>query len=209
MKVLIETEQSKNKIVMSHQEKTAESYFTWKFNSWIIQFWTKFHENWKIKKKVWHCVLATVHALPAEAKLEGEWNQRVRHFSHHIVVRSVQLPPVLLLRGFPHLKVLRFWNFKFLKSGLFSAFFSKMSVETTKFEKIFVVILTRESCSVHATAYVSKSWRRFFKTNVVEAYYTNFNIKKILSYFCGLPRISESQNKSGKQNWRVQHNNSF
>ena len=123
---LLETEQPESNLKTKYvpSNKTAESYFTWKFNSWIIQFWTKFHENWKIKKKVWHCVLATVHALTAEAKLEGEWNQRVRHFSHHIVVRSVQLP-VLLLRGFPHSEVLRFWNFKFLKSDLFSALFSK------------------------------------------------------------------------------------
>ena len=107
-----------------HQKKPTESYFNWKFNSWIIQFWTKVPLKLKNQEKVWHCVLATVHALPAEAKVEGGWNQRVRHFSHHIVVRSVQLP-VLLLRGFPHSEVLRFWNFKFLKSGLFSAFFSK------------------------------------------------------------------------------------
>ena len=44
------------------------------------------------------------------------------------------------------------------------------SKKATKFEKIFVVLLTRASCSVHATAYLSKSWRRFFKTNVVKLY---------------------------------------
>ena len=31
------------------------------------------------------------------------------------------------------------------------------SEKATKFEKIFVVLLTRASCSVHATAYLSKS----------------------------------------------------
>ena len=41
------------------------------------------------------------------------------------------------------------------------------SEKATKFEKIFVVLLTRASCSVHATAYLSNSRRRFFKTNVV------------------------------------------
>ena len=48
------------------------------------------------------------------------------------------------------------------------------SEKATKFEKIFVVLLTRASCSVRATAYLSKSRRRFFKTNVVKSYYTNF-----------------------------------
>ena len=44
-----------------------------------------------------------------------------------------------------------------------------------KFEKkFFVVLLTRASCSVLAAAYLSKSRRRFFKTNVVKSYYTNF-----------------------------------
>ena len=41
-------------------------------------------------------------------------------------------------------------------------------------KKIFVVLLTRASCSVHATPYLSKSRRRFFKTNVVKLYYTTF-----------------------------------
>ena len=48
------------------------------------------------------------------------------------------------------------------------------SEKATKFEKIFVVLLTRALFSVGATAYLSKSWRRFFKTNVVKSYYTNF-----------------------------------
>ena len=43
-------------------------------------------------------------------------------------------------------------------------------------KKIFVVLLTRASCSVCATAYLSKSRWRFFKTNVVNLYYTIFNI---------------------------------
>ena len=30
--------------------------------------------------------------------------------------------------------------------------------------------------SVRATAFLSKSWRRFFKTNVVMSYYTNFKV---------------------------------
>ena len=50
------------------------------------------------------------------------------------------------------------------------------SEKATKFEKIFVVLLTRVSCSVRATAYLSKSRRRFFKTNVVKSYYTNFKL---------------------------------
>ena len=37
------------------------------------------------------------------------------------------------------------------------------SEKATKLKKIFVVLLTRASCSVHATAYLSKSRRRFFK----------------------------------------------
>ena len=48
------------------------------------------------------------------------------------------------------------------------------SEKARKFEKIFVILLTRASCSVRATAYLSKSQRRFFKTNVVKSYYTNF-----------------------------------
>ena len=48
------------------------------------------------------------------------------------------------------------------------------SEKATKFEKIFIVLLTRASCSVRATAYLSKSRRRFFKTNVVKLYNTNF-----------------------------------
>ena len=42
-------------------------------------------------------------------------------------------------------------------------------------KKIFVILLTRVSCSVHSTVYLSKSRRRFFKTNVVKSYYINFN----------------------------------
>ena len=47
--------------------------------------------------------------------------------------------------------------------------------------------MTRASCSVRATAYLSKSRRRFFKTNVDKSYYTNFNkkswkLKKLRSY---------------------------
>jgi hypothetical protein len=34
--------------------------------------------------------------------------------------------------------------------------------------------LTRGSCSVRATAYLSKSPRRFLKTNVDKSYYTKF-----------------------------------
>ena len=49
------------------------------------------------------------------------------------------------------------------------------SEKATKFEKIFVVLLTRASCSVRATAYLSKSRQRFFKTNLDKSYYTNFN----------------------------------
>ena len=41
-------------------------------------------------------------------------------------------------------------------------------------KKIFFVLLTRASCSVCAIAYLSKSQQRFFKTNVVNLYYTNF-----------------------------------
>ena len=36
------------------------------------------------------------------------------------------------------------------------------SEKATKFEKIFVVLLTRASCSVRTTAYLSKSRRNFF-----------------------------------------------
>ena len=37
------------------------------------------------------------------------------------------------------------------------------SEKATKFEKNFVVLLTRALCSVGATVYLSKSWRRFLK----------------------------------------------
>ena len=49
------------------------------------------------------------------------------------------------------------------------------SEKARKFEKVFVVLLTRAPCSVHAKVYLSKSQRRFFKTYVVKLYYTNFN----------------------------------
>ena len=64
------------------------------------------------------------------------------------------------------------WKFQLsiLKFG-----FSK---KATKFEKIFEVLSTRASCSVRTKAYLSKSWRRFFKTNVVKSYYTDFKNKK-------------------------------
>ena len=57
-----------------------------------------------------------------------------------------------------------------------------VSEKATKFEKIFVVLLTRASCSVRATAYLSKSRRRFFKTNVVKSYYTNFTTFDCLDF---------------------------
>ena len=50
------------------------------------------------------------------------------------------------------------------------------SEKATKFEKIFVVLLTRASCSVRATTYLSKSRRRFFFLNVDKSYYTNCTI---------------------------------
>ena len=40
------------------------------------------------------------------------------------------------------------------------------SEKARKFEKIFVILLTRASCSMRATAYLSKSQQRFFKANV-------------------------------------------
>ena len=44
------------------------------------------------------------------------------------------------------------------------------SEKATKFEKIFVVLLTRASCSVRtATAYLSKIRRGFLKTNGVKS----------------------------------------
>ena len=58
------------------------------------------------------------------------------------------------------------------------------SEKATKFEKIFVVHLTRASCSVHATAYLSKSRRRFFKTNVDKWYCINFTTKSPLMQDC-------------------------
>ena len=68
------------------------------------------------------------------------------------------------------------------------------SEKATIFEKIFVVLLTRVSCSVHATAYLSKTQQRFFKTNVVILYYTNFIYK---------PTV----NKIGvKYNYKAQNN---
>ena len=57
---------------------------------------------------------------------------------------------------------------------------SVFSEKATKFEKIFILLLTRAWCSVPATAYLSKSQRRFFKTNVVKSYHTNF----IIQMFC-------------------------
>ena len=59
-----------------------------------------------------------------------------------------------------------FISWTFLKFGF--------SEKATKFEKIFVVLLTRASCSVRATAYLSKSQRRLFKTNVDKSYCTKF-----------------------------------
>ena len=53
------------------------------------------------------------------------------------------------------------------------------SEKATKFEKIFVILLTRASCSVRAKAYLSKSQRRFFKTNVDKSYYTNFKYNNL------------------------------
>ena len=44
------------------------------------------------------------------------------------------------------------------------------SEKATKFEKIFVVLLTRLSCSVRVRADLSKSRQIFFKTNVAKLY---------------------------------------
>ena len=63
-------------------------------------------------------------------------------------------------------------NFRKLNGGMGKVWVFK---KATKFEKkIFVVLLTRALCSVRATAHLSKSQRRFFNTNVVKSYYTNF-----------------------------------
>ena len=42
-------------------------------------------------------------------------------------------------------------------------------------KKSLSVHLTRASCSVRVAAYLSKSRRRFLKTNVDKSYFTNFN----------------------------------
>ena len=149
-----------------------------------------------------------MHALPAEAKLEGEWNQRVRHFSHHIVVRSVQLPPVLLLRGFPHLKVSRFWNFKFLKSGLLSAFNDEQFMENMI--KIYDLAM-QNTISFHHVLMLNirysekatKSWK-----NLLIFLTILDKIKKIGRFFF-VAFLEYFQNNSEKLNWRLQHNNSF
>ena len=66
-------------------------------------------------------------------------------------------------------------------------------------KKILFVLLTRASCFVRATAHLSKSRWRFFKTNVVKSYYTNFNYLPSLIFmlcllFCRnilwMPKIS-------------------
>ena len=48
------------------------------------------------------------------------------------------------------------------------------SEKATKFENIFVVLMTRALCSVRTTAYLSKSRQRFLKTNVAKSYFTYF-----------------------------------
>ena len=66
-------------------------------------------------------------------------------------------------------------------SSIFAGLKLRFSETATKFEKKFVVLLTRASCSVRAIAYLSKIRRRFFKINVVKLYYTNINDKMQLS----------------------------
>ena len=67
----------------------------------------------------------------------------------------------------------------YLKAQFYIQLKFGFSEKATKFEKIFVVLLTRVLCSVRATANLSKSWRRFLKTNVAKLYYTNFKGKKM------------------------------
>ena len=62
----------------------------------------------------------------------------------------------------------------YLKAQFYIQLKFGFSEKATKFEKIFVVLLLRASCSVRATAYFSQSQRRFFKTNVDKSYNTNF-----------------------------------
>ena len=61
----------------------------------------------------------------------------------------------------------------FFMESLVSVLKFGFSEKATKFEKIFLVFLTRASCSVRATVYLSKSRRRFF-FKVDKSYYTNF-----------------------------------
>ena len=89
---------------------------------------------------------------------------------------------------------------------LCSVFFSEIqlvklgfSEKATNFEKIFVVLLTRASCSMLATAYLSKSRQRFFKTNVVKSFYTNikenhatYATKNELTKICNEPKTVPS-----------------
>ena len=70
----------------------------------------------------------------------------------------------------------------------------RFSEKATKFEKIFVVLLTRSSCSMPATAYLSKSRRRFLKTNVDNSYYTNFTKNLSFSLFL-INKISSLKSK--------------
>jgi hypothetical protein len=73
------------------------------------------------------------------------------------------------------------------------------SEKATKFEKIFVVLLTRASCSVRATAYLSKSQLRFLKINVDKSYYTNFkdaDSEIICTQYTSLHKIGKCQCRS-------------
>ena len=69
---------------------------------------------------------------------------------------------VLSTSSFPHSVGFTIYNPVLLATSNDKNWFG-FSEKATKFEKIFFVLLTRASCSVRATAYLSKSRQRFFQ----------------------------------------------
>ena len=94
-------------------------------------------------------------------------------------IRTIGKPDVFLPEVFS-----RFFFIVYLKFGF--------SEKATKYEKIFVVLLTRATLSVRATAYLSKSGQRFFKTNVVKSYYTNFKEESSLKVSCQCVKVNQN-----------------
>ena len=122
-----------------------------------------FDESWVILKQI------PIIYIPTKPQCLRQQLKQV--FSIQSTVRGMvnRLHPVLRVHSYITLALEGGRRSKNGPYCLFSVKFG-FSEKATKFEKIFVLLMAKASCSVRVTAYLSKIRRKFFKINVDKQY---------------------------------------